>query len=584
MNDFLSEIKRRRVVRVLVVYGATAFAVLQVADLAFPRLGLPDWTVTLVLMLGLLGAPVAVALAWAFDLTSEGLKRTGPAPDLTGEAAPRPAWLSAGTVVAVVVALVAASAAGWMAGRGSGAADAAGAGEAPRDRSSIAVLPFANMGGRAEDEYFSDGLAEELLNLLARVEGLKVAARTSAFAFRGRAADVRAIGDSLDVATVLEGSVRRDGERLRVTAQLIDVADGYHLWSESYDTELAGVFEVQERIARSIVDALQVQLGAAGTFERGAAPSLEAHDIYLLGLSHFNERRILEAIEAFQRAADADPGYAEAWAWLALSHAVSSPFGGAQVDSAAALTREAAERAIALGDRLAEPWAALCQVATYIDHDWDEAERVCDSAVRRNPNSAIAHQWRAEMLMIRRRFAEADSAIGRALSLDPRALVAPLIWMLIPYTAGDLGETERRAAAVEVSDATGNARWLLASVAVLRGDTAALRPLASLFGSGRADLPELLVRARGDAAARSEALALLDSSGPPDAPQPTAHDLAQGRALFGDYPAALLLLEEALERREFNLALALGLPVFDPLHEDPRFLAVVRGLDLEPWW
>ena len=213
MSGFLEELKRRRVVRVALVYGAVTFAVFQFADLVFPRLGLPDRAITWVIVLGLIGFPVALAIGWAFDVTPQGIRRTDgsldPASDTTAP------WLSTRTVVATVTLLVAAVAAGWLAGR-SGAPPEAAAADARR---SIAVLPFANVGGREEDEYFSDGLAEEILNLVARIEGLQFAARKLAFAFKGRNLDARVIGDSLGVTTVLQGTVRREGEQVRVTAQ-----------------------------------------------------------------------------------------------------------------------------------------------------------------------------------------------------------------------------------------------------------------------------------------------------------------------------------------------------------------------------
>jgi TolB-like protein len=232
MSGFLEELKRRRVVRVALVYGAVTFAVFQFADLVFPRIGLPDRAVTLVVILGLIGFPVALVIGWAFDVTPQGLRRTDSAGSDGVDASALP-WLSARTVGATLMLLAAAVVAGWLAGRG-GASRTASA----EVVSSIAVLPFANLSGNEEDEYFSDGLAEEILNLVARIEGLQVAARTSAFAFKGRDIDVRAIGDSLGVSTVLQGSVRRDGGRVRVTAQLSDASNGYSMWSDRFDAEL----------------------------------------------------------------------------------------------------------------------------------------------------------------------------------------------------------------------------------------------------------------------------------------------------------------------------------------------------------
>ncbi|HEX6062736.1 MAG TPA: hypothetical protein VFZ04_00890, partial [Longimicrobiales bacterium] len=254
LTSLMAELKRRKVFRVATVYGATSFVVLQAADLLFPRIGLPDWTVTLVVAIALVGFPMALALAWTFDSTPEGMRRTAPADRAEINAIvsqPRVRRWPAGLAALLGVILLGASAAWTLGYRGPARA-------ARYD--SIAVLPFVNMSGDPGSEYFGDGIAEELLNALAGIENLKVAARTSAFALKDAKLDVRRIGDTLQVATVLEGSVRRSADRIRVTAQLIDARTGYHLWSETYDRPLTDLFAVQDEIAQQIVDALKVRL------------------------------------------------------------------------------------------------------------------------------------------------------------------------------------------------------------------------------------------------------------------------------------------------------------------------------------
>jgi TolB-like protein len=227
LGAFLSELKRRRVYRVAVVYAAVAFVIWQAAEIAVPGLNLPAWVLTLVILLTVLGFPVSLVLAWAFDITPEGVKRT------EAESAEP---VAPGKVER-----------------------AAGEGDTEA-RKSIAVLPFADMSPESDQEYFSDGMSEELIDALTKIPGLRVTARTSSFQFKGERRDIREVGRALGVTHVLEGSVRKSGDRLRITAQLVDTTDGYHLWSERYDRDLSDIFEIQDEIAASIVSELRIRL------------------------------------------------------------------------------------------------------------------------------------------------------------------------------------------------------------------------------------------------------------------------------------------------------------------------------------
>ena len=252
---FFAELKRRRVGKVAIAYGAVAWGVTEASSVVFPALHVPEWAMTFVVVFLLVGFPVAMVLAWVFDVGPQGIHRTEPLPQVPP---------------AAQVRLRAAFAAGgrrsaWRAlgyllyERGLGRAHAG------EPRQSIAVMPFTNLSGDPSKEYFSDGMSEELLNLLARVPGLQVAARTSSFAYKGREVDVREIGKELGVETVLEGSVRQAGDQVRITAQLIDTETGFHLWSETYDRKLADIFQVQDEIAKSIVDKPADRARARGT-------------------------------------------------------------------------------------------------------------------------------------------------------------------------------------------------------------------------------------------------------------------------------------------------------------------------------
>jgi TolB-like protein/tetratricopeptide (TPR) repeat protein len=324
---FFAELKRRHVFKVAAVYSAVAFAVLEAADIVFPRIGLPDWTVTFVVALVAAGLPIAIVLAWAFDSTPGGVKRTDPA--ASGEleaivALPRGRRWPTG-LLALAAVLMLSGGVWWVLRDGGPSATDAGDSMVAQ---SVAVLPFVDMSG--ESEYLGDGMAETLINALTRIEGLQVAARTSAFAFKGKNEDVRVIGEKLGVGAVLEGSVQRAGDRIRVTAQLIDASNGFHLWSNNFDRDVNDVFAVQDEVARAVVEALQIELlegGGRPIVEQGTR-DLAAYNAYLKGRFHWNKRTDQDLIQAatyFEEAIATDSSYALAWAALAETYLLYVP-------------------------------------------------------------------------------------------------------------------------------------------------------------------------------------------------------------------------------------------------------------------
>jgi adenylate cyclase len=332
------ELKRRKVVRVAVVYAATAFMVLQAADIMLPRLAVPEWTMTLVVVFAVLGFPIALVLGWALELTPEGIKRTESAAAGGGEAATAPALLGKRTVLAAaaLVILGIGLGAGWfLKPSDSGpvpetgpAGLAAVTGEEQPSapvavQQSIAVLPFVNMSADPEQEYFADGLSEELLNVLAQVPAFRVVGRSSSFAFKGQNIDLREIGERLGVEHLLEGSVRRSGERVRVTAQLIRASDGTHLWSESYERTLADVFAIQDDIAGNVLRALQVVLDEREQqrMRNAGVRDVEAFIAYQKGLELYEQAHgslpllptLLRANEYFDQAIARVPEFGAAY-------------------------------------------------------------------------------------------------------------------------------------------------------------------------------------------------------------------------------------------------------------------------------
>ena len=326
-----SELKRRKVVRVGVVYAATAFVILQAADIMLPRLGVPDWALTLIIVLLVLGFPVALVLGWALELTPEGVKVTRPLEDATTDTAP-PSLLGKRTVfaAALLVAVGLGLGAGWFLRPVSGP-DGAPAGDRVAELAagapviadkSIAVLPFADFSPGGDQGWFADGLTEEILNALARTPDLLVTARTSSFRYKGSTLDIPQIAAELGVAHVLEGSIRSTPQRIRVTAQLIRAADGFHLWSETYDRDTADMIEIQEDLARSIAVAMQTTMDpqALSDMARVGTRSVEAYQAYIRGIAAaFGGADGIEAsYELFERARALDPGFAAAHAQAAL--------------------------------------------------------------------------------------------------------------------------------------------------------------------------------------------------------------------------------------------------------------------------
>ena len=313
---------------------------------------------------------------------------------------------------------------------------------------SIAVLPFVNMSADPENEYFCDGLAEELLNSLAKIERLKVASRTSAFSFKGKDATIGEVARLLNVNTVLEGSVRKIGRRVRVTAQLINAADDSHIWSEKYDRDLEDIFEVQENITLSIVDALKVKLlgeEKANVLKRGTQ-DIEAYELYLKGRFHSAKRTedgMKQSVEFFKQAIEKNPEYALAWAGLADSYCLLSVYGIMPTTVGFELARESAERALAIDDQLAEAHASLGPVKHDGDWDFAGAEREYKVALKLNPNYATAHQWYAEFLGSVGRIDEALAEIEKALSLDPLSPIINTDHGKILFWAGRADEAVR---------------------------------------------------------------------------------------------------------------------------------------------
>jgi TolB-like protein len=589
--SLFEELKRRKVVRVAVVYAATAFAIVQAADVMLPRLGVPDWTLTLIVVLVVLGFPVAVVLGWALELTPDGIKRTEAAPAATSDAA-TPALLGKRTVfaAALLVAVGVGLGAGWFlrpaaespgvsppaASLGPAAAEEA---SPPPVAKSIAVLPFVNMSADAENEYFADGISEELLNVLVKVEDIGVASRTSSFAYKGRELGAAVIAEELKVNHILEGSVRKSGNRVRITAQLIDAVEDRHLWSETYDRELDDIFAIQDEIANAIVAALRGTLGVDEAprvvMVRADTENLDAYQLYLKARELFITRAALdESVRLSEEVVALDPEFARGWEMLAVASAIiidwEESYPGIDTDQLFARALEAAERALALEPTLAMPWAVRALLLNYeLPIPFAESLALFDKALSADPTQASVYLWRA------------------------------IVWINLGFLERAINDLD---ACLAIDPAYGNClRWKALTAALMGDDASALelyeRGIATGFVTNRADtLIERLV-ARGDRLAAMLLMGQLEM--PPELQQAIIGAIEQGAP-----PAQLAALLERYPRfdaptwhlalRDYDRAAAWEgrittlVSYWDPVHagfrNSPAFRRILEYLGVPAYW
>ena len=432
-RSFWSELKRRHVVRVAITYAVAGFVVIEAADILLPALNLAEWTVTLVVALTLLGFPIALGLAWAFDITPSGVVRSGPAsPSATTAGSQVPDEGVRTTRDGVVTAEPAVSttqgeqSADAVPGAGPAAATASGPEGGVQVSPSIAVLPFDDMSPDGDHEYFGDGIAEELINALTRLEGVRVAARTSSFAHKGQNRHIRDIGKDLEVATILEGSVRKAGTRLRLTAQLIQVDGGHHLWSEVYEREMEDVFAIQDEITRAVVEALRVELLGEPDAPLVTAPTdnLEAYELYLKGRHYWSRRYeygLQTAIEFFEEASQKDPDFALPYTGIADTHAVLGLYAFVSPREARERASTALEKATALGPELPEVLYSRGLVGMIFGDPLDEVERGFARVLELDPSHGLARGWRGLTLLVQGHWEEALGEVREAAEGEPHS-------------------------------------------------------------------------------------------------------------------------------------------------------------------
>ena len=450
--SLFKELKRRNVFRVGIAYTVATWLLIQVTDTVFPRIGLPDSAVTLVIALLAIGFIPALIFAWAFEMTPDGLKRekdidrTQSITPVTGRKLDRViigvmtiaiAYLLLDKLVLQTPAPVPVQANPTAVTDQQAAVSSA---------QSIAVLPFVNMSADVDNEYFSDGISEELLNVLVKVSTLHVASRTSAFAYKGKDLPISQIARELNVDNVLEGSVRKAGNRVRITAQLIDAETDRHIWSETYERELVDIFDIQEEISNNIVAALKVALNVDETaaLERAQHPTAnaEAYEIYLQGryawrLRH--EENILKSIELFEQAIAMDPTFARAYEALASAWAILPVWSDVSNQESMQQAKPAAVKALQLDATLSEARAVLAEVA-FDEGQWLAAITEYEQALHLDPRNPTLHQWLGEAFTYMGFLSKGLKELIIAFELDPGSPVInqSLVWSAAMNRADEL--------------------------------------------------------------------------------------------------------------------------------------------------
>jgi TolB-like protein/Tfp pilus assembly protein PilF/class 3 adenylate cyclase len=455
---------------------------------------------------------------------------------------------------------------------------------------SIAVLPFVDLSQAKDQEYFCDGISEEILDALAKVEGLRVVARTSSFAFKGKNADVSEIAQKLNVGNVLEGSLRREGDRVRVAVQLVNARDGFHLWSETFEHELQGVFAVQDEITRAVVDALKIKLAVALPVHK--KPNTEAYDLYLKGryfLNRKNEADARRAIDYFQQALAKDPNDAPAYAGLADSYSsFVFPLGVVTPREAMPKAKEAAQRALAIDNALGEAHASLAYIAFFYDWDWAAAERGFKRALELNPNNADTHHWYSHFLMGQGRIEESLIQSKRALELSPFDILfnIHLGWHYLNARQYDqaLDQIEKT---VEMDKNFAQTYPWLGLILEQKGRyaeaIAAFQKAIKLFPGGSSIAEAELAHTYAVSGNREEAQKIIaELQQLAKSKYVSSFQIAAIYAGLDEKDQAFAWLEKAYEERSDGLVNLKAEQRFDSLRSDPRFKDLARRIGLIP--
>jgi serine/threonine-protein kinase len=576
--SFFSELKRRNVYKVAVAYIVGGWALSQGIAQVLPVFDVANWIIRLVVLLIIIGFPIALIIAWAFEVTPEGIKRTETA-DAAGLRSRGVAWIYVvliGAALSVGLFFIGRYTARNAAPRQSEAATTVPA-------KSIAVLPLVNESGDPKDEYFSDGLSEELIAALAQISGLKVIGRSSSFRFKDRKEEPKTIGKKLGVSTLLDGTVRRQGDRVRIVAALVNAADGIQLWTQTFDRQLKDIFAVQEEIARAVADSLKVTL--LGTDSRSgqasATDNAEAHNAYLQGHFHLVRRNVEDfrkAISYYDEAIQFDPNYALAYAERAEAWAFLGDFTG-QRPTAYPKASTDAEKAVAIAPTLAEARAALGWVRFLAEWRFAEGLAELKRAKELSPANPTANDLLARIIVYLGRFADAERQAREAVELDPLSTVTQNNLARVLFYAGKLDEADaaaRKGAELQPSGAGSHRFQVL--IAAQRGDGDTALREAQLEPDPGFRRFELAVAhyVRGDRAAADAALADLIAN----AQTGFAYQIAEVYALRGEKDKAFEWLQKAFDDRDAGMLGLLADPLLRGLRDDARYKNLLAKVGL----
>ena len=590
--SLIKELNRRNVFRVGVAYVIVAWLLLQVADVILPTFRTPDWVMQAFTFLLMLGFPLALIFAWAFELTPEGLKlekhvvRDESITHVIGRK------LDFVIIATLVVALgyfgydkfvldpdrdaVKIEAAVQVARE-----EVASAVEPQDSAKTIAVLPFVNMSDDPGNEYFSDGISEEILNLLAKVSELRVTSRSSAFSFKGQNVDMPTIAARLNVAHVLEGSVRKSGNQLRITAQLVEAATDTHLWSDTFDRELKNIFAIQDEIAAAVVDALKITL--LGEEPKATETKPEAFALYLQG-RHFHNQGTEESINRAERllkqALAIDPGFAPAWTELgSVYRRQAAIFGLRPIDEGNELARVAIKKALAIDPQYGQAYAILAEVERYYDRDFTAASQHLQQALALNPGEAIILHSAARLNEVFGRVDEAIDLYRQSIVLDPVSPVGHSRLGRTYYRAHRLEEAaDSFQMALSLSPGRVAAQLYIGFVLLAQGDASAALVAIEQETSDfwRLTGTAIVQHALGDAGASDAALQELIEKWR----ALSAYQVALAYAFRGEIDHAFDWLEQAYDNRDSGLPLMLLDPLLANLHDDPRWEAFLDKMGL----
>ena len=588
--SFFKELKRRNVIRVAIAYGVATWLLIEISATTFPMLRLPEWSATLVTVLLLIGFPVALIFAWAFELTPEGLKKekdVDRSQSITQTTGRKLDFLIIGVLV---VALTYFAYDKFVLDASRDAALVEETTQAVTEKvvteseKSIAVLPFVNMSEDAGNEYFADGLSEELLNMLVKIPQLQVAARTSSFSFKGKDLTISEIAQKLGVSNVLEGSVRKSGNRVRITAQLIKADDGFHLWSETYDRTLDDIFATQDEIALAVTAALKMTLMDQVPRSRLTLPAV--YDLYLQGKRSMNlkgDKNWENAVDVFTQAVELDPEYAPAWSLLGATYSFQTAAGLRPREEGLALSRAANDRALAIDPELAEAWSGLGFSKKFWEWDWKTADKAISKARKLNPQSASISIAAASMATTLGQLDKAIALYEQARVLDPMSFSG----------MSSLGQAYMRARRFDdaismlgqLAGSRPDYQWDYANLGLahlLNGD--AEQAIIEIARNPENEMRDFATVMAYSTLGREKDARLLLAKVTTDAGDLRPAKVAEAHSWRGESDLAFEWLEKAWEGRDPGLSYVLGNVFLANLVGDPRWPVFLAKLDLLEAW